>query len=247
MAILKMKGRYCKVNARAEKETDRVRYGEEEVKIKTEETAFLLVDVYLKDEEFIKVMRDRIKPVLEAARRTSLPVIYVNNSCPKIALSNSEFQKKIKQSLNNNMELSFNEDSIDPREYAYGHSGDLKIPEIIEPQPTDYFIRKHVYSGFYNTRLDTLLRNLGVKNLISVGYLTPVCLMTTLLDALYRNFKVILLRDCTLAAESSLEESKDILFSNNTTRSIRYVECFIGVTIASDDFIKAVDSTVKAR
>ncbi len=57
-------------------------------------------------------------------------------------------------------------------------------------------MNKLFYSGFHLTFLDTLLRNLGVKMLISVGFATNACLHTTLTDAMYRNYRVVLLRDC---------------------------------------------------
>jgi nicotinamidase-related amidase len=215
---------------------------EEEISLLKEETVFLLVDTYVKDEDFLKVTQEKVKPALDAAREAGFNIVHISNSCPRIALAHSEFQKKLKQSLDNDMEFYFNESCIDPREYVFGNSDHLTIPDIIEPKPNEYFIRKHTYSGFFHTRLEDLLHNLGVKNLICVGYVTGVCLLATLLDGLYRNFKIIVIGDCTLGAEKVLEESDDILFSKHTQRMIRYIECFVGVTISSADFIKACGS-----
>ena len=63
-------------------------------------------------------------------------------------------------------------------------------------------------------------------------------MLATLLDGLYRNFKIILLRECTLGAERALEESDDVLFADNTEKTIRYIECFVGITVGYEEFIK---------
>ena len=236
MSVLELKGRYCKIDAETADPAKLLIVDEEDMRLSREETAFVLVDTYVKDEDFLQVTKKYVKPALDSAREAGLHIVHISNSCPKIALSESEFQKKLKQSLNNDMEIYFNESNIDPKEYVYGNSDHLTIPDLIKPKSNEYFIRKHTYSGFYHTRLEDLLHNLGVKNLICVGYVAGVCLLATLLDGLYRNFKIILLRECTLGAERVLEESDDVLFADNTEKVIRYIECFVGVTVGSEEF-----------
>jgi len=223
-------------------------------------TAFMLVDVYgphyreksltdtqrtpeffdeahLSEREFeLKndVVVNHIKPTLDTARKIGLNIVYVNNSSPRIALPRSEYGKMLEKAEDMKMEEVFSEGCVDPKEYVYGKSEHLRLSPIIAPQEGDFFIRKHVYSGFFDSRLDTLLRNLDIKNLICVGFRVDVCLLTTMLDALYRNYKVILIRDCTLACELP-EEIEGLKF---TKRMTKWVECFIGPTITSKDFIR---------
>jgi len=59
--------------------------------------------------------------------------------------------------------------------------------------------------------------------------------MSTVLDALYRNFKVILLRDCTLASELP-HEIDTMAF---TKRMLLWFEALVGVTVDSQVFITA--------
>jgi nicotinamidase-related amidase len=230
-------------------------YARDELQIHRAETAFVLVDVYLPDidrevngapreEEKValslkdyRLWRDitleHIGPALSAARGAELPVIYVTNSGPRIALGRSAFADKLRQSLASEMEGAFTEDCVDPLEYHYGPAKQLQFP--VAPQPGDFYIRKHTYSGFFETRLESLLRNLRVRNLICVGFRLDACLMSTVLDALYRNFKVILLRDCTLASE--LPHEIDAL--EFTKRMLLWFEALVGVTVDSQDFIAA--------
>jgi nicotinamidase-related amidase len=231
-------------------------YAEEVLEVHPDETAFVLVDVYLPDihreidgalpgeqpalspkdyQLWRDITLEHIGPALAAARGAGLPIIYVTNSGPRIALGRSQFAHKLRQSLGFEMEGAFTEDCVDPREYHYGPSDQLRFPDAVAPQPGDYYVRKHTYSGFFETRLESLLRNLGVRNLVCVGFRLDACLMSTVLDAFYRNLKVILLRDCTLASELP-HEIDHMAF---TSRMLLWFEALVGVTVESGDFIAA--------
>jgi ureidoacrylate peracid hydrolase len=69
------------------------------------------------------------------------------------------------------------------------------IPEL-EPQADDLVIYKHRFSGFYQTDLDTILNQLGVKYLIITGCTTSVCVESTVRDAMFRDYLCVLLADC---------------------------------------------------
>jgi ureidoacrylate peracid hydrolase len=184
-----------------------------------------------------RIVKTALLPALEAARKIRLPIIYLNNSAPKIGLRNSEFSKVLERQLNTDMERMFSEDNIDPMEYHFGESDHVKISKLLTPCENEYFIRKHVYSGFVGTRLDLLLRYLDVKNLFTVGFSADACLMTTVIDALWHNYKVILLRDCTLANDFP-EEQAEIL---GTKRMIKMMEALYCVSITSKEFIEAAE------
>jgi len=232
-------------------------YAEEIISIDTAETAFVLVDVYLPDKKNMEAVDAEktqlsnkeyelkydiavncIAPALQMARKINLPIIYVTNSTPKIAMGNSEFAKKLVQAQGFIIEDEFREDITDPLEYLQGEEKQICFMESLKPRSSDIYIRKHVYSGFYGTRLEVVLQNLHVTNIIFVGFRIDACLGSTMLDALYRNFKVILLRDCTLACELP-EELEEMKF---TKRMLLWFETLVGVTVDSKDFIGACKS-----
>lgn len=226
---------------------------EEVCELDSDSTAFLLVDVYgaafpedmewkgvdmsyvLPGED--EVIRDHIRPALEAARSIGLPIVYVNNSAPRIAMKRSAHHRQRYKHTNIWHDEMFVEDNIDPLEYHYGEASILEISPIIAPRPEDYFIRKWVYSGFFDTRLDSLLRNLGVKTLVTVGFGLDFCLLGTVLDAVYRNYDVFLLRDCTLAVD--LPEEGEVENHTWTRRMILWFENAVGVTATSEDWVAA--------
>lgn len=182
-----------------------------------------------------RIIKTALLPALNAAREINLPVIYLNNSAPKIGLRYSEFGKVLKRQLNTDMERMFAEDEVDPKEYHFGDSDHVKISKLLTPRENEYFVRKHVYSGFVGTRLDLLLRYLDIKNLFTVGFSADACLMTTIIDALWRNYKVILLRDCTLANDFP-EEQDELL---GTQRMVKMLESLYCVSVSSQEFIEA--------
>ena len=54
-------------------------------------------------------------------------------------------------------------------------------------------------SGFHKTDLDQTLKALGCDTVVVTGIATPICVLTTVLDAVASDFKAILLKDCCAA------------------------------------------------
>jgi nicotinamidase-related amidase len=108
----------------------------------------------------------------------------------------------------------FAEGGMDPREYRSGPETPLKFPPSLAPREGDFYLRKHVYSAFFDSRLDSALRNLGIEALFCAGLWANVCMAGTALDALYRNYRVIWLSDGTLAGE----RPEDVATLANTAR-----------------------------
>lgn len=80
----------------------------------------------------------------------------------------------------------------------HGIAGKSHIFPEINVQDSDYIIPKRRYSGFFSTDLDLTLRELNIDTLITVGADTNICVLHTLADAFYRNYKTVLVSDATL-------------------------------------------------
>lgn len=219
-------------------------------------TALLLVDVYYDDQQrgdwgdpadpFVRHfewMEHNIGTSLEAARRAGLPVIYAMNSAPRIGLQHSAFGAHFARSWSQDgspqtFDRVFAQGGVDPREYHSGPETALKVPLRLAPREGEFYIRKHVYSAFFDSRLDTALRNLGIETLVCGGLWANVCMAATALDALYRNYRVIWLRDGTLAGE----KPEDVATLTNTARWIAWFEETIGYTVTSAEFVAACEA-----
>lgn len=71
------------------------------------------------------------------------------------------------------------------------------VVEELEQQPDDIYIDKYRMSGFWDTPLDSILRNLGRTTLLFAGVNADQCVMATLQDANFLGYDCILLQDCT--------------------------------------------------
>jgi nicotinamidase-related amidase len=70
------------------------------------------------------------------------------------------------------------------------------VDELI-PEAIDIQVDKYRMSGFWDTPLDSILRNLGKTTLLFGGVNADQCVMATLQDANFLGYDCILLRDCT--------------------------------------------------
>ena len=57
-------------------------------------------------------------------------------------------------------------------------------------------IYKTRFSGFYETDLDERLEALGIRHLIVTGCTTSICVDSTVRDAMFRDYRCVLLADC---------------------------------------------------
>jgi ureidoacrylate peracid hydrolase len=106
------------------------------------------------------------------------------------------------------------------------------IPELA-PQAGDVIIRKHRYSGFYETDLDDQLRKLGARFLIVTGCTTSVCVESTIRDAMFRDYTCLLLEDCT--GQPTFPGSASTHEASLTT-----IAWMFGWVTGSDLFLKAL-------
>jgi nicotinamidase-related amidase len=60
----------------------------------------------------------------------------------------------------------------------------------------DIHVAKFSMSGFWDTHLDAILRNLGVTTLLFAGVNLDQCVLCTLQDASFRGYDCVLLEDC---------------------------------------------------
>ena len=231
-----------------------LRYEFETYKAELDKSALLVIDVYgigfhtddqiiPYKEEQLKIVKNSLLPALNAAREIGMKVVYVNNSAPKINIADSEFGKLTKRTFSGDIESVFAEDNVDPREYHYGDSDHLKISKLLQPRDNEYFIRKHVYSGFVGTRLDFLLRYLGIHNLFVVGFFAFACLLTTAIDALWHDYKCILLRDCTSGCVG--DDYREMAESLGTEAMVKLMESLYCVSITSNEFIESTNKLVE--
>jgi nicotinamidase-related amidase len=76
-------------------------------------------------------------------------------------------------------------------------SWSASIVDELAPAPSDIQVAKYRMSGFQDTELDSILRNLGLTTLLFAGVNADQCVLCTLQDANFLGYDCLLLRDCT--------------------------------------------------
>jgi ureidoacrylate peracid hydrolase len=136
--------------------------------------------------------------VLGAARGACLPIIYLKMEFrPDLSdLGGPDSPNAIKHRLFGVGQSVMAPDGSEGRFLVQG-TWNTEIVEELTPRVGDIVVSKHRFSGFYETELDTILKTLGVTDIVFMGCTTSVCVDSTLRDAAFRDYRCVLLADCT--------------------------------------------------
>ena len=72
-----------------------------------------------------------------------------------------------------------------------------EILDELEPRGDDWFVEKNRLSAFFNTNLELVLRAVHADTVLVTGVLTNQCVAATSKDAMFRDFKPIVVADAT--------------------------------------------------
>jgi len=126
-----------------------------------------------------------IKRLLNFARESKIPVVYVNDAhLPNVDI---EFE-------------------VWPQHAVAGTWGAQVVDEL-KPEKGDFVLQKRRYSAFQGTDLDQLLRELRVDTLILAGVVTDICIQHTAADAFFRGYKIIVPQDCVEAVDEQTQKA----------------------------------------
>lgn len=119
-----------------------------------------------------------IAALVAAGRARGCPIIYVND-CHRPGKYDREFDKRAPHCID-------------------GTWGAEVVSELA-PAEEDYCVKKRRFSGFFQTDLDLILRELGVKTVIVTGVVTNICVRSTCHDAFFLGYNVVVPEDCVRA------------------------------------------------
>lgn len=72
-----------------------------------------------------------------------------------------------------------------------------QIIDDVGSRENDWFVEKNRLSAFFNTNLELVLRGLNAETVLFAGVLTNQCIAASSKDANFRDFKPIVVADCT--------------------------------------------------
>lgn len=131
----------------------------------------------------------RIKSLIGAARRASVPVIYA-----RIASSVADCSDVSRQHRDLNI-------------FAPPGSREAEILDELRPEPGEIVLSKTCGGVFNGSNIDTVLRNLGIDTLVVTGVVTNGCVENAVRDASDRGYRTILVGDACATLTPELHEA----------------------------------------
>jgi maleamate amidohydrolase len=150
-----------------------------------------------------------ILPLLKAARRKGLPIIYTYNGFrPDLADAGLMAEKSL--------------DIKNKRVCIEGTPG-VKIVSSIAPKSRDIVINKKRFSAFFGTDLLVYLKGLKADTIILTGCVTSGCIRMTAYDAYQYDYRVIIPPECVGDQTSGLHE-QSLFIMNEVVADVIPVE-----------------------
>lgn len=167
--------------------------------------------------------------LLPALRRASVPVVWVNwgNRPDRLNLSPSILHVYDPDGQGGGIGARLSGGSGGVLERG---SWNAAIVDELAPVPGDIEVAKYRMSGFWDTELDSILRNLRVDTLLFGGVNVDQCVFCTLADAACLGYDVVLLEDCAATTSPGF-------CAEATLYNVR--QCF-GFTARSEDLLMGI-------
>lgn len=127
------------------------------------------------------------KALLAAARANDVPVIWIIDSHRGGLRRDREWLKRAPHCV----------------EGTWG----AEVIADLEPRKSELRVYKHRYSGFFQTDLDLVLKDHQCDQLIIFGVVTNICVRSTVHDAFFNGYTVIVPEDCCAATGPREQES----------------------------------------
>lgn len=125
--------------------------------------------------------------VIGAARAAGVPVVWVRDSHRRNLRRDRELLKRTPHGVE-----------------------DTWATEVIEDlgaRDDEFHVTKSRYSAFFQTDLDLLLKDMMVDQLVVFGVVTNICVRSTVHDAFFIGYEVVVPRDCCAATGPREQES----------------------------------------
>ncbi|CAB3780163.1 cysteine hydrolase family protein [Paraburkholderia caffeinilytica] len=154
--------------------------------------------------------------IIAAARHGAVPIIHV--------------QAWVEESERSHYSL-LNEALADNLRSAVAGSAGADICSEVSPERDEIVIRKRWPSAFQDTALHARLNALGVKEIFALGVWTDSCVRATVFDAIYKGYRVWLVKDACGSATETMHRAGILDMANRL---------YGGGVLRSEEAVKAL-------
>ena len=186
----------------------------------------------------ISMIRKAVEPtrkVLAAGRNAGMKIVYLKMGF-RADLSDLGAEDSVNRTRHLHFGVGQPTTSPDgsPGRFLVRDTWNTAILDELAPEPGDVELYKHRFSGFYETELDRILRERGIRDLVFTGCTTCVCVDSTLRDAMFRDYRCVLLADCS-GEPIGGDKSR-----SNHEAALLTVQTLLGWVSDSESFLAAV-------
>jgi len=168
---------------------------EQEVRLDAKRTAIIVVDMI---NEFCKPGGKMVLPgyealvgpqraIIDAARLNDAPVIWIHDAHRPGMRHEREWAKRTPHCLENTWAV--------------------EIIEDLGARPDEIHVTKRRYSAFFQTDLDLVLKDMKIDQLVVFGVVTNICVRSTVHDAFFNGYEVVVPADACAATGKREQDS----------------------------------------
>ncbi|KPP98835.1 MAG: Amidase [Rhodobacteraceae bacterium HLUCCA12] len=156
--------------------------------------------------------------LIETARRCGAPVIWIHDAHRANMRNEREWAKRTEHCV----------------EGTWG----VEIIDDLGARDDEIHVIKRRYSAFFQTDLDLTLKDMRITQLIIFGVVTNICVRSTVHDAFFNGYDVVVPRDCCAATGPREQESSLYDIATHfgvVTDTARVAEALQGNDLVSND------------
>jgi ureidoacrylate peracid hydrolase len=150
-----------------------------------------------------------IRELLDAAHRAGVPVFWLNQT---LHPGDKLFEKRVV--------------------HCIAGSWGAQVVDALPKGPEDITVPKRRYSGFFQTDLDLYLRERKIESVIVTGVVTNICVRSTIHDAFFLGYDVVVPVECVAATSPMQQES-----------SLYDIETHYGTVTTLDEVLGQLDAS----
>ena len=146
-----------------------------------------------------------LKKLLPSLRRAQVPVIWVNwgNRPDRLNLSPALLHVFDTDGQGVGLGGALPRGPLRGAHVLERGSRSAAVVDELRPAKGDIQVDKYRMSGFWDTELDSILRNLGITTLLFGGVNADQCVLATLMDANFLGYDTLLVEECTATSSPS--------------------------------------------
>jgi len=177
-------------------------------------------------EEVEKKVVPNLKKLIDFCHMVKVPIIYTKYS--SFMVDGSDLPEPLQKQ--NKLAKQF----LGEVPYPHISHPSSEIIDALKPVEEDLVLQKNTSGTFISTRLDSFLRNMGVKTLLVAGVVTHFCVESTAREAADYGFQTIIIDDCCAGWTSELHK-----------KTLQTFELLYGYILSHEEIIERISKKLK--